>query len=252
MKAEITSRDNPLVKRVAGLVKSRAERKKQGFFVAEGPVVLKEALESGANIDKVFYTDEGLIENICIPENVKLYSVTGPVMEKLSGVESPQGVLFTCALPRPGKLRGRKIIALENVSDPGNIGTIVRTAEAFGIDSLVFIGSCADVYSPKVVRAAMGAVLRVNMCFMGLDEFFEGAQNLSVPVLGAALTGSARPINEVSLVPSAVMIGNEARGLSKEALDKCEKHVIIPITGIQSLNAAVASSIFMYKMSEAK
>lgn len=249
MSTEITSRENPLVKWASALQKSREARYKEGVFVAEGPVVLREAAAAGANIGKVFVTDDAFLENISLPAGAEVYKVSSPVMEKISQVKNSQGVAFTCRMPKNGLLKGPKILALENLSDPGNMGTVIRTAEAFGIDTLVTVGSCVDVYSPKVVRAAMGAVLRVNICSMTLEELADGVKALGLPLYGAALCDDAVEIGGVSLSPAAVMIGNEASGLSRVALDKCGKNVIIPISGIQSLNAAVAAAIFMYEMS---
>lgn len=249
MSIEITSRENPLVKWVVSLQKSGAKRRQEGVFAAEGPVVLREALAARAAVDKIFVTDGAFLESAVIPKETEVYMVSPPVMEKMSQVKTSQGVVFTCHMPKNGVLRGPKIMALENLSDPGNMGTIIRTAEAFGIDTLALVGSYVDVFSPKVVRAAMGAVLRVNICSLTLDELEEGVKSLGLPLYGAALRDDAVGIKDVSLSSSAVMIGNEASGLSQAALDKCVKNVIIPISGIQSLNAAVASAIFMFEMS---
>lgn len=252
MRNEITSRENAIIKNVAALVREPAQRRQQGLFVAEGRTILAEAARTPDIIDKVFCLDESMISGIELAENTQVYIVNQSVLEKISDVKTPQGIVFTCHANRRGELRGTRILALENIADPGNVGTVIRTAEAFGIDTVAFIGACADIYSPKVVRSTMGALLRVNCCFIGLEEFVCGAHDLGLPVYGAALTPQAEPIGGISLGKSAVIIGNEAKGLSPQALDKCDKHVIIPISGIQSLNAAVAAAIFMYEMSSDK
>lgn len=249
MKNEITSRENPVVKQTALLLKDAAERRRQGLFVAEGRVVLAEAAASNAQIDKVFCLDESEIEGIELPRGAQVYTVSRPVLEKLSGVKSPAGVVFTCRVPENGSIRGRRILAVEDLSDPGNMGTIIRTAEAFGMDTVALVGSCVDVFSPKTVRATMGAVLRVNICRTELDDLVARVHDLGLPVYAASLTPDSVAISSVDMSKAAVIIGNEARGLSQQALDKCDKHVIIPISGIQSLNAAVAASVFMYEMS---
>lgn len=249
MSSEITSRENPIVKWVVSLQKSGAARRREGVFVAEGPVVLREAAAAHSDIDRIFVTDGSYLDGIEVPPGAEVYRVSLSVMEKISQVKNSQGVAFTCRMPKNGELRGKRILALENLSDPGNMGTVIRTAEAFGIDTLVTVGNCVDVYSPKVVRAAMGALLRVNMCSLTLEELASGVRALGLPLYGAALRDDAVSIRDVPLSAAAIMIGNEASGLSDEALDKCDKNVIIPISGIQSLNAAVAASLFMYEMS---
>ncbi|MEA4921506.1 MAG: RNA methyltransferase [Clostridiaceae bacterium] len=247
---KITSRENSVVKAVVKLIKSREERQHCGLFVCEGSVMLNEAIACGAYIDKVFVTSG--IKLPSLPKQAEIFEITEAVLEKISDVKSPQGIVFTCRMPDNSLISGERIIALENVSDPGNVGTIIRTADAFDIDCVVFIGSCADIYSPKTVRSSMGSVFRVKTCVMGLDEFFDAASRLKLPVYAAALTEKAVGIKDAELSVAAVMIGNEASGLSSEALDKCDKHVIIPISGIQSLNAAIAASIFMFEMSAHK
>ena len=248
MRNKITSRDNPIIKETAKLLKSREERRNAGMFLCEGAVMLNEAVTGGAHIGRVFVR-EGT-ELTVIPDGAEIYEVPSSVLEKISDVKTPQGIVFTCSMAKGGSLKGRRIIALENVADPGNIGTVVRTAEAFGIDTVAFVGSCADLYSPKTVRSTMGSVFRVNVCFLTLDQLMEEAKGLGLPVYAAALSDKAVEIGSVMPGDAVVMIGNEANGLSQDALDKCGKHVIIPINGIQSLNAAVAASVFMYEMSK--
>lgn len=250
MKNKITARDNPVIKNTAKLLKSREERHTQGLFLCEGAVMLEEAVRSGVRIERVFVR-EGMTLPV-EPEGAEIYEVSAGVLEKLSDVKTPQGIVFTAAIPQDKQLKGRHVLALENLQDPGNVGTAIRTAEAFGIDSIALVGNVADVYAPKTVRSTMGSIFRLNICMMDQDAFFAQTKELGLPVYAAALTDSAVPIGSVSFEKAAVMIGNEANGLSEKALDKCDKHVIIPINGIQSLNAAVAASIFMYEMSKAK
>lgn len=247
---KITSRENPIVKSVVRLIKSKDERQHSGLFVCEGSVMLNEAVACGASIDKVFVSSG--IKLPQLPFETEIYEINEAVLEKISGVKSPQGIVFTCRIPENALVSGERVIALENVSDPGNVGTVIRTADAFGIDCVVLIGSCADLYSPKTVRSTMGSVFRVKTCAMELEEFFGAMSGLELPVYAAALSEKAVSIKDVNLLKSAVMIGNEASGLSGAALDKCRKHVIIPISGIQSLNAAIAASIFMFEMSAHK
>lgn len=246
---KITSRENPLVKQVAALGKDAALRRELGLFVCESPVLLREAAACGAPIDKVFALDPDALNDVTL-DGAALYQVNESVMEKLSGLKTPPGVLFTCRMAGKGVFRPGRVLAVEDLADPGNLGTVIRTAEAFSMDTVALVGRCADVYAPKVVRATMGSILRVNLCFMTLEELAQACSDSDLPLYAAALTDKAVSIGDVDLSRAAVLIGNEARGLSQAALDICGKHVIIPITGIQSLNAAVAASVFMYEMAK--
>lgn len=248
----ITSRENAIIKETAKLLNEAAYRRERGLFVCEGIVMFREAVACGALIESVFISTAIDMPELEMPKDAQIYSVPPHVLEKISDVRTPQGIVFTCQIPPDRGVRGEKIIALENIADPGNVGTIIRTAEAFSIDTVVLVGACADLYSPKTIRATMGAVMRVNACFMTSDELFDAMSAASIPVYGAALSQTAETISDVCLDKAAVIIGNEARGIEQTTLDRCDKHVIIPINNIESLNAAIAASIFMYEMSKAK
>ena len=150
-------------------------------------------------------------------------------------------------LPLPETLR--RVIVLEQVQDPGNVGTVIRTADALGIDAVVLTGACADPWGPKTVRATMASAFRQPVLTVPAEQLRAFLDNHGLPLYGAALTETARSACSVPLSRAAVAIGSEGSGLSAELLALCDGQVIIPMApGRDSLNAAVAASILMWEM----
>ena len=241
------SRENPKIKALCRLLRDRGARREAGLFVCEGAVMLEEARRSGAQIESVFCTEEQAA-HVDGSLAGRTYVVGRGAAEKISAVSTPQGIAFTCRIPEPPALRGSRLIALEDVRDPGNVGTVLRTAEALGLDGVVLLGDCADMYSPKTVRASMGSVFR-------LPVFFETAESLSgylrengIPFCAAMLDSSSEPVTALDLRRACVLVGNEAAGVRRETADMCDRRVLIPISGAESLNAAVAAALFMWEM----
>lgn len=246
----ITSKDNPGIRQTAKLAASRAQRKKEQSFVCEGFVLLEEALRSGLTVLQV-YCREDRLERLPRELSCPVFAVTAQLLRHISDVEQPQGVVFTCAMPpSPGALTGQRFLALDQLRDPGNLGTILRSAEAFGLDGVILLGDCVDLWSPKTLRSAMGSAFRVPVYPMA-DALALQTQlaALGVPLYAAALGEDSRSIGEVSLERACVVIGNEAHGVSRETLAACRGSLIIPIRTAESLNAAVAASVFAWEMS---
>ncbi len=140
-------------------------------------------------------------------------------------------------------------MVLENVQDPGNVGTVLRTAAALGTELVILTGECADPWNPKTVRAAMGALFRQPLLQLSRAELAKRLREWELPLYGAALSPESADVRTVSLHRAAVAVGNEGNGLSEALLDMCEKKIIIPMTpGSESLNAAVAASLLMWEM----
>ena len=138
---------------------------------------------------------------------------------------------------------------LEGVQDPGNVGTVIRTANALGMDAVALTGACADLYSPKTVRAAMGALFRQPVLTCTTDELMQLLHARGLKLYGAALTDAAQDLRHVPLSPAAVAIGSEGRGLSAQLLAQCDGQIIIPMQpGAESLNAAVAAAVVMWEI----
>ncbi len=253
----IKSKDNPIVKKTVSLRENRRERVKSGLFVIEGLRLCKDAVLCGAEVKTVLVSEEFLknhpkdaeiICNYC--DDVRV--VSEAVSQKLGDTVNSQGVYCICAVKDDNKtLSGNKFIAVENLQDPGNIGTVIRTAEAFGLDGVVLIGNCVDIYSPKVLRSTMGSIFRMPVYkFADVDAANEQFKSAGLSVYGAVLDDSAMLLSETKLESKCVcLIGNEANGLSDGAKEICDKFIIIDMPGkAESLNAAVAASVIMWEM----
>lgn len=247
----ITSRANPLMVHIRKLSLSRAYRRQAGEFCGEGPKLLGEALRWGARITAVVSDGSAALPDR-LPEGVRLVTVPENLMRAVSSTESPQGVLFLCAQPElapPDTLTGSRYLVLDGLQDPGNVGTIWRTADAFGADGMFLIHHCADPFSPKTVRATMGAVFRLPVWETELPELFKLLRAAHVPLLAAALGPRAADIRKQALAPAAVLIGSEGSGISPDALACAEALIKIPMTDrCESLNAAVAASVVLWEM----
>lgn len=246
----ITSRANPLLVRVRKLNSRRAFRREEGAFAAEGPKLLGEALRWGAELETVIAAPGVPMPQL--PSGVRAVEVADSLLASIADTESPQGIVFVCrgrSLALPEKLEGRRWLVLDGVQDPGNVGTIWRTADAFGADGLILCNGCADPWNPKTVRATMGAVFRLPVYEGTLDEVAEELARASIPLYAAALREDTEDVRRVTLGRAAVIIGSEGRGVSDAALALCEKTVKIPMSPrCESLNAAVAASVVLWEM----
>lgn len=173
------------------------------------------------------------------------------VMASISPAKTPQGVLFTCrvpVLPVPETLPGRRYVVLDGVQDPGNVGTVLRTLDAFDADGLLLTGGCADPFGPKTVRASMGAVFRRPVWSVTPEELGDLLRRSGIPLYGAALRPDAMDARQADYSRCALAIGSEGRGLSREVLDLCDKTVLIPMSPrCESLNAAIAAAVLLWE-----
>ncbi len=242
----ITARKNPLLQQVRKLLSSRKEREQAGLFVADGTKLLAEAVRWWPGLETVILSDGVQAQ---VPEGVRVVQVPEDVMESISPMKSPQGALFLCRLPektafvpKPGML------LLDGIQDPGNIGTILRTADALQIPVALLEG-CADPYSHKVVRSSMGAVFRTSVVQTTWQEVKEACVREDIDLAVTALSPRARDIRQVDLGKMAVVIGSEGQGVRKEILESAQHQLIIPMNeNCESLNAAIAAAIVMWQM----
>lgn len=243
---KISSRKNPLLQQVKKLLTSRKERENTGLFVADGTKLLEEAVKYYPGLDTVILSEGAEVQ---VPDHVRLVRVPKDVMASISPMEAPQGALFLCRLPEKTHFCPQTpMLLLDGIQDPGNIGTILRTADALEIPVALLEG-CADPYSHKVVRASMGAVFRSPVIQTTWAEVKEQCTAANIPVAVTALSQRARDIREVDLKTMAVVIGSEGRGVRREILDHADQELIIPMTPrCESLNAAVAATICMWQM----
>ena len=245
----ITSRQNPLCTHLRKLSSSAAYRRQCGEFLCDSPKLLQEALLWGSELHTVVVTAG--TEAPPLPKGVRLVEVPADVMRSVSPMETPQGTLFTCAIhtePLPEMLAGRRYVVLDTLQDPGNVGTILRTADAFRSDGLLLVNGCADLYNPKTVRATMGAVFRCPVWSCSVETLAALLETSGLPLYGAALRSDTVDAREADYRRCAVAIGSEGRGLSREVLDLCDKTVRIPMSEhCESLNAAAAAAVLLWE-----
>ena len=248
---EITSRKNPLLMKVRKLASaSRSQRKELGEYLGDGTKLLEEAVRWKAELTTVVVSAG--VEVPQLPQEVRLVQVPRDVMETISPMAAPQGALFLAKLPQvepPKELTGRRYLVLDGVQDPGNVGTIWRSADALGADGLLLVNGCADPYGPKVVRASMGACFRLPVFEVTPDGLAGLLKKAELPLYATALGKDTVDIKTADLSRSAVVIGSEGRGVSRPLLERCEKTLKIPMRQrCESLNAAVAASIVLWEM----
>ena len=246
----ITSRSNPLVTYVRKLNGKRAFRRAENAFAAEGPKLLAEALRWGARVETVLCVPGADLPEL--PDWTRSAELPEQLLAYAADTETPQGIIFICRgkpLAMPERLEGGRWLVLDGVQDPGNVGTVWRTADAFGADGLILCNHCADPWSPKTVRATMGAVFRLPVYEGTLEDAAQRFAEACVPLYAAALRDDTQDIRNVPLSTAAVIIGSEGRGVSGEALSLCQKTVKIPMRArCESLNAAVAASVVLWEM----
>lgn len=252
----ITSRENPLIKLVAALQVSSEKRKRNGLFVLEGLRICKDACDNGIKFDKLIVSDAAAEKYAADTEKFSLisdecYKIPDSLFKKISDTKTPQGIIAVAKMPVTGSCgidKNGQYIALENVSDPSNLGAISRTAEALGVNGIILSSDGCDPYSPKALRASMGTLLRVPVFVT--ESFAETLKSTGLKRYACVVDKTAESIKEQSFENgSVVMIGNEANGLTDSAKQSADVLVTIPMTGrAESLNAAAAAAIAMWEM----
>lgn len=240
----IESAKNPKVKAWKKLL-TKKERDLTGTFLIEGFHLVEEALKEQLVLEIIVNQDMEMPANFKI-EGTEVVYVKDEVMKAICDTETPQGIAAVCEQPTVGMndIKLEKLLLLDRVQDPGNLGTMIRTADAAGMDAVILGEGCADPYNPKVVRSTQGSLFHLPIVKANLAEFIS---TLEIPVYGTALEGGV-PFEQVDQSDAfALLVGNEGRGVSKELLDKTTKNLYIPIYGkSESLNVGIAAGILMY------
>ena len=259
MQIKITSRQNPLIVRLSKL-SDRKHRDAEGLFRLDGVKLTAEALMNGITPEYVFVTEDMLASGKLggIPDD-RLYTVTDEVLAKLTDEKAPQGVIAFVRTDAAKNItftdsadcaKDHRTLLLSSIRDPGNVGTIIRSACAMGLDRVYISADCADIFSPKTLRASMGMALRQKITIVGSDiKLVEALRRGGTEVYAAALRDGSARLGEFRL-PEKVcfVIGNEGHGLSDELIDACGGTVIIPMApGCESLNAAMAAGIIAWE-----
>lgn len=246
MEERITSRKNPLMQQVKRLFSSKKERDAAGLFAADGTKLLEEAIRYWPGLTTVILSDGVEAE---LPDTVRRIRVPADVMESISPMASPQGAIFlgkkpeqTPFAPVPGML------LLDGIQDPGNLGTILRTADAWNI-RVGLLEGCADPWSHKVIRASMGAVFRAPVVTTDWESAKSACAQAGIPVAVTALDERSVDIRSADVKKMALVIGSEGQGVRREILESADAKLIIPMNPhCESLNAAVAATAAMWQM----
>jgi RNA methyltransferase, TrmH family len=226
-------------------------RKEQGLFIVEGTKSVNEFLRSGYITDRIFCTPSASSKLDKIPQYIKLHEVTEAELQKISLLNTPQEALALVRIaektrPAAESFKGRFILTLDGVQDPGNMGTIIRTADWFGFRDILCSPDTVDAYNPKVVQATMGSLSRMTIFYAELGEIFETAQ---MPVYGAFLDGAPLPLERWG-TEGFILLGNEGNGISDASARHVTQKITIPGTGgAESLNVAISAAIICYDLS---
>lgn len=257
---KLESKENPEIKKVYKLLNSKKYRDTEKEFVIEGARLCEDAADSGIIIEKFFYTEKAQDKYKKIVDKLKKKSnesfiVTEKIMNFISDTKTPQGLVCVCKkfndnLKIENFKKFKKLITLENIQDPSNLGTIFRTAEALKIEGVILTDDCCDVFSSKVLRGSMGALFRVPICTLKSAEDIFKLFGKDFNIYGAVPDKDAVDIRKVDFSKKCiVLVGNEGNGLKEETIKKCKGKLTIPMKGkSESLNAAVAASIVMWEM----
>lgn len=267
----ITSRANTNIKEIKKLINSASFRKQEGLFVIEGARLCLEAADSGIKIIKFFYTTDAKntynnevnsIKEVCNDTSI----ISNEISKYISDTKTPQGIFCICKmqdlklsldkltrLDTIIKMDSCKILALENIQNPGNMGTIIRTSQALGIDMILFTHDSVDVFSPKVLRASMGGLFKLKLFEVDdLPKIIEKLQSNGYDCYASVLKPNAKKLNDIKFSNKTICaIGNEGAGLTTETIAKCNNALTIPmLKNSESLNVSVAAAIIIWEMTK--
>lgn len=258
----ITSKDNKIIKLIKKLISSSKYRRESKLYVIEGIRICEEAIKNGIDVEYILVSDYAYdkyynkIGNILDDLKFKINIVTEDIMRYISDTQDPQGIVFVCKINENElltniELNKEKFIILENIQDPSNLGTMLRTIKAFNISSVILSSDCCDIYNPKVLRGSMGAIFSLKF-FITEDivDSINYLQNKGITVVAGVPDHDVISIKEVDKrLNLSIAIGNEGNGLKKETIDACKIKATIPMNkGSESLNASIAASIMIWEL----
>ena len=256
----ITAKDNDKIKYTKSLLKSK-NRNKESKFIIEGYRILTLAIECNAKIDYVFINEdfEKKTEHVEFLEilkskNINTYKTTNKIFNELVDTESTQGILAVVkfnqrTIQENLKDEHRFVVILDRIQDPGNMGTIIRTADAAGVDAIIALKGCVDIYNPKVIRSTMGSIFDMNIIHATQEESVRLLKLKNFDIVSSYLDTDNYYDKVEYNYKTALVIGNEANGINDELVSKSDVLAKIPIYGkAESLNAAISSAILMYEI----
>ena len=240
----ITSLDNEKIKGYLKL-KNRKYRKKTNTFIVEGMHLVLEAYKKGIIKEVVALLDTAL------PLDVPVVYVSNDIMRKLSDMESISSVIAICKIPQNKEITGEKILLLDNLQDPGNLGTIIRSSAAFNIDTIVLSPDTVDLYNSKVIRSSQGMMFHINIIVKDLFDTIKFLKEKELPIYGTRVDfgEDVRNFKDKDRKKFALVMGNEGQGFNKDILSMCDGYLYIPMNeNVESLTVGVATSILLYEL----
>ena len=235
-----SSKDNKKIKYIKKL-NDKKYRDEFNEFIIEGEHLVQEAYKCGLLKEIV------LLEGFSIDINVSYIEVTDSIMKYISNLDTPCNILGICK-KKNDKLTGNRLLLLDDIQDPGNMGTIIRSCVAFNMDTIVLNKGCVDIYNPKVLRATQGMIFNVNIITEDLYEFIKNIKG-EYKILGTDVN-NGKSLKDIEKVEKfAIIMGNEGKGVKSNLLDLCDEYIHINMNeNCESLNVAVATSIILYEL----
>ena len=257
----IQSRDNPKIREYCKLNQGKQARRKLGKFTLEGKRIVLEALRSGVKADYALIgagsENDPELQQALEEKAILVYSVSEAVEKRIAETSGPQGVYLVCQAIEPcapeALYRAKKLLCLYDIQDPGNLGTMIRSADAFGFDGIVLSRNSCDLFSPKVLRSTMGSVFHLPYYIAEDMETFEREMQAHGRASAAAVVSDAELAVGYCNLPEIhlLYIGNEGNGLPEAFAKQCTYRVTLPMKGkAESLNAAMAASVLMWELSK--
>jgi len=240
----ITSLENDRVKNYIKL-KDRKYRKKSKTFIVEGMHLVLEAYKKGIIKELILEKD------VVVPLDCPVVYVTNEIINKISLMESPSNIMALCNMMEDKEIIGDRILMLDDIQDPGNLGTIIRSAVAFNVDTIVLSPNTVDLYNPKVIRSTQGMMFHINIIVKELSEVITELKKKEIPVYGTKVDYGmdVRTFKEKDRRKYCLVMGNEGNGVSDSVLELCDEYLYIIMNEVvESLNVGVATSIILYEL----
>lgn len=237
-----SSVDNKKIKDIKKL-NTKKYRDKTNLFLVEGEHLVLEAYKTGYLKELILETDK------LFPLDIETNYVTNNVLNYITSLDTPQDVLGICQKKESNEIKGEKILILDGIQDPGNLGTIIRSAVAFNVDTIVLSNDTVDVYNSKVIRASQGLIFHINIIVCDIIEVINKLKNENYEIMGTKVTHGKSLKTIEKKKKFAIIMGNEGSGVREEVLDLCDQYLYIDMNhNCESLNVGVATSIILYEL----
>lgn len=252
----ITSTQNSYVKYWKKLAVTRKERERSGEFLVEGFHLVEEALKEPQQIVQLIVREQVDLPLLWQIDDIPMFEVTAAVAKEFAETETSQGVFAVCkqkVVNEEAQAQWQRVLLVDAVQDPGNIGTMIRTADAAGLDAVILGKGCADAYNPKTIRSAQGSHFHIAIVRGELEDWIEDFQDNDMPIFGTALE-EAKMLHDIAPQEKfALIMGNEGSGIHPKYLAQTDQNIMIPMRGkAESLNVAVATGIVLYTLTAEK